>query len=574
MHKLSMLAVVLLGTAASTVAQTCATPSPARTFSNREEFGASFYYNIGNHFADVVLQRNISISGMSTWTYDSGIGNPPTPNQVGAQGVVRVYTCPTTRLGNEAISPTAPGSPWTLVGAGTITIVATPGESPIVFNPPLFIPAGTYGLAVEYLATTNGPNPGPLHCLGVSPNPTQPVSDQFITWSNDGIQGVSWTGGTGGSPNLRITYTPDASAAHWNKVGAGCYFRPYAFYESFPASATPPDVANTSLTWIYTGTNYVVLPGAAAFIPSASPNLTAGPFGSSSSAPASNWDDALTAPIVLPFTLNYPGGSTNDITISSNGCVYLASVIDNSYDVCGAAYGSIVPFRDEAPRIACYFMDLDPDPVTGSGSIHYDVDPNNAFVRITWNAVPEWPVPTALNTIQLTIYASGTLELVLGNLANTGVGNGNNALLGFTPGLGSMLPPPIDLSASMPYTSGDGAIPSILALDARPVIGTQFNLVTSNIGPALISLLSLGDTLAPFPLDLGFLGMPGCSLHHNAPLLLTNIAVGGVFTQPFNVPNNPGLLNVQLTSQAFPLSPGFNAFGFVASNAVCMRIGN
>ena len=57
-----------------------------------------------------------------------------------------------------------------------------------VFNPPLAIAAGQYGVALRYLPTTNGPNPGPLHCIGLSPNPNTPVSDQFLTFSNDGIQ--------------------------------------------------------------------------------------------------------------------------------------------------------------------------------------------------------------------------------------------------------------------------------------------------------------------------------------------------------------------------------------------------
>jgi hypothetical protein len=573
MHKLPMLAAVLCATAASTLAQTCATPPAARVFSNRDEFVGSFYYNIGNHFADIATQRDISISQIATWTYDQGVGNPPVPNQVGATGVVNVYTCPNSRTGNEAISPTAPGTPWTLLGSGTILVVATPGDSPITFNPPLFLPAGTYGLAIEYLATTNGPNPGPLHCLGLSPNPGAPVSDQFLTWSNDGIQGVSWTGVATASPNLRVTYTPEASSGHWTNAGVGCYFRPYAFYENFPASATPPDVANTSLAWIFTGNNYIVVPGGNSFVPSTSTSLTSFAYGSSSSA---NWDDALTTPITLPWPMNYPGGSTSIITISSNGCVYLASVIDNSYEVCGSSYGSIAPFRDEAPRIGAYFMDLDPDPITGSGTMHYDVDPAQTFVRITWAAVREWQlptVPTAINTMQLTIYQNGNIDVVYGALANTSVANGNNAIVGFTPGLGSTLPPPIDISASLPYTCGDGQIPPILALVTRPVIGTTFNMIVSNIDPTtVIQLMSLGTALNP-PIDLGIIGMPGCSLHHNALVLLTNVVAGGVFTQPFTIPNNPTFLNAQLTAQGFPFTPGFNPFGFVASNAVCMRVG-
>jgi hypothetical protein len=568
MHKFSLLATVMFSTALAAVAQTCATPPAARTFSNRDEFVGSFYYNIGNHFCDVTTQRQLSISSMSTWTYDQGAGNPPVPNQVGNTAVVNVYTCPTTRTGNEAISPTAPGSPWTLLGSGQLTVVAQPAESPIVFTPPLVLPAGTYGMAIEYMAPTTGINPGPLHCLGKSPNPNTPVSDQFITWSNDGIQAVSFVGTSQDSPNLRVTYTADAQSAHWVPVGEGCYFRPFAWYESFPASATPPDLANTALNWIYVGTNYVVVPSASTFVPSTSPSLTLNPPPVSSSA---NWDDALSAPITLPFTFNYPGGSTNDITISSNGSIYLGVVTDASYETCGASYGGIAPFRDQPGRICGYFHDLD---LSAGGTLHYDVGPGNSYVRVTFANVPEWPVPAALNTIQITIDSASNVDIVYGALANTGVANGNNAIVGFTPGNGSRLPPAIDISASLPYTSGDGQTPPEMVLDARPVIGTTFNLVTKNLLPATpLQITALGDTLTPFPIDLSFLGMPGCSLHHNALVLLTTTGAGPDLIQPFAVPNNPTLLNAALAAQAFPLAIGLNPFNLIASNAVCFRVG-
>src|SRR5262245_54487380 len=160
MIRLPHLTAVLLGSACAVVAQTCATPSGAHTFSNRDEFVGSFYYVMDVHFADITLQRDISISQIRTWTYDQGAGQPVVPTQVGNQGVVNVYTCPNTRLGNEAIAPTAPGSPWTLVGSGTLTVVAHPAESPVVFAPPITILAGTYGLAIEYMQPTTGINPG------------------------------------------------------------------------------------------------------------------------------------------------------------------------------------------------------------------------------------------------------------------------------------------------------------------------------------------------------------------------------------------------------------------------------
>lgn len=202
MRLLTSLSIALAVTAAAT-AQNCSVAPAQRTLSNRPDFIGSFYYVMQNHLFDLNVQRDISISEIRTWTYDQGVGNPPVPNQVGNTAVVNVYTCPITRLGNETLNPANPGSPWTLLGSGTLTVVATPGESPIVFNPPLLLAAGQYGIALNYQNPIAGSNPGQLHCLGLSPNPGTPVSDQFVTYSNDSIQGTAWTGVGVDSPNLR-----------------------------------------------------------------------------------------------------------------------------------------------------------------------------------------------------------------------------------------------------------------------------------------------------------------------------------------------------------------------------------
>jgi hypothetical protein len=430
MHKLPVLA-ALLGLAASAVAQNCTTPPAQRTFSNRDEFGSSFYYNLGNQFFDLAVQRNITISRIATWTYDSGIGQPPVPNQVGATGIVDVYTCPISRVGNEALNPANPGSPWTLAGSGTITIVATPGESQIVFTPPLPLAAGTYGVCLRYNATTSGPNPGPLHCLGVSPNPLVTTGDQFLGISNDGIQQVAWQGtALGDSPNLRITYTPDPLSAHYVTVGEGCYFRPEAWYEDFPpvGSLGMPDIANTAQSWINTGLNYIVVPSAVTLVSPTSTPITAAP-----PAIGGTWDDALSAPITIPFTFNAPGGiSTTTITISSNGCLYLDAVTNGAWDpFTGASYGGTAKFRNGPPRIAAYFHDYD---ASSGGGIYYDVDPGNQFVRVTWLNVPEWDnviVAAAINTVQVTLYNNGNVDWVSGQLHNNSTGNGNNAIMGY-----------------------------------------------------------------------------------------------------------------------------------------------
>ena len=574
MHKLPFVLASLLGLAASAVAQNCTTPPAQRTFSNRDEFIGSFYYNLGNHFFDLAVQRNITISTIKTWTYDQGVGNPPVPNQVGGTGIVDVFTCPTTRIGNEALNPANPGSPWTLLGSGTITVVATPGESPIVFTPPLLLPAGQYGICLRYNATTTGPAPGPLHCLGKSPNPGLPVSDQFLTFSNDCIQQVAWTGAGQDSPNLRMTYTPDAASAHYVTVGDGCYFRPHAWFEEFLASPSMPDIANTGQAWIYTGTNYIVVPSAVSIVNPTSVSLTTGPYGLSTSA---NWDDALSTPITIPFTFNAPGGiATNSITISSNGCLYLDAVTTGGYTpVTGASYGGTSTFRDGPPRIAAYFCDYDP---TSGGGIYYEQDPSNQFVRVTWLNIPEWDtviVPTAINTVQVTLYANGNVDWVSGQLHNISVANGDNAIMGYTPGNGARLPAAIDISTSLPYTSGEGAIPPVLGMDARPVIGTTPNIVTTNITPGtIVQILAAGGALQPFPIDLAIIGMPGCLLTTDPFVFLTNVITPqNTFVQPLAIPNNPIFQNSQLVFQAAPLTAGYNPASLLLSNGICTRIG-
>jgi hypothetical protein len=571
MRNFTLLAAATIGLAAATVAQNCSVPSPARTLSNREEFGASFYYDLANHFFDLDTGPGVTLNSFNTWLYDQGAGNPVVPNQVGATGTVEVYTCPTTRIGNTATAPGSVGSPWTLAGTGTITVVAYPGESTCVFTPPVALPAGQIGVAFRYLPTTTGPNPGPLHCIGLSPNPNTPTSDQFLTFSNDGIQGNPWTGNPVDSPNLRISYTPDPNAAYYTTIGEGCYFRPQAFFENFPASATAPDLANTSQQWINLGTNYIVVPAAVPFVPPTTPSLTATPPPASSS---NNWDDALSAPFTLPFTFTAPGGvSTNSITISSNGSIYLDAVTNGAYTpFTGASYGGS-SFRDGPPRIAAFFHDLD---ASSGGSIHYEVDPANQFVRVSWVNVPEWPVPTALNTMQVTLYASGSVDVHLGAIANTGVGNGNNAYYGYTPGLGARLGASVDISAALPLTTGDGAIPPVLGMSARPVIGTTPSIVTTNItNGTIVQALAGGASLQPFPIDLASIGMPGCSLTINPFVFLTNVITpNNTFDNPLSIPNNPALLNSQLVFQAAPLTPGYNPASLLLSNGICVRVGN
>jgi hypothetical protein len=70
----------------------------------------------------------------------------------------------------------------------------------------------------------------------------------------------------------------------------------------------------------------------------------------------------------------------------------------------------------------------------------------------------------------------------------------------------------------------------------------------------------------PLPIDLGFLGMPGCPLlvdpEINAPL----IGIGNSASWNWPLPPQASLFGIHVYLQAFSLDPTANAFGFVASN--------
>jgi hypothetical protein len=569
------LACALLSTAIPAIAQCAGSPPPA-TLRTRDEPAASFYYGpaVGVtaplvQVFDATTTAPLTITGARGMTYDQGVGNPVVPNQVGALATVNFWTTPTTWVGQMAADPNLGGTAWTLAGTGTMTVTAWPTYSPIAITTPFTLPPGTFGLAIEYLPTTTGPAPGSLHTLGVNPNNLPNFGDSFWSCTNQAIQQVGWSGGinTATGLNFEFDYTPDPAAGYFAQFGDGCYFRPHAFYESFPESASAPDLANTGISMIPLGANYLVTATPSVIVPPASASLTTGAFGASSSA---SWDDALSAPITLPFTFNYPGGSTGTITIGSNGYIYLDAETTGTFDVCGASYGSLAVFRDNKGRIAAYFHDLDP---TVGGGIYYDVDPSNNFVRITWDQCQEWGVPAAVNTMQMTLHASGQVDLAYGVLGNQSAGN--NAIAGFTPGNGARLPAAQDLSASMPFQSGDGAIPPVLGMDARPIIGTTSNMVTTNITAGTLFVLQVaGFSRIPAPgLPLAGFGLPGCFLHINASTSALLPVIGGQSAFPLALPNAVSFLGVQLYAQSAPFTAGLNAAGIIASNGMCLKVG-
>jgi hypothetical protein len=127
--------------------------------------------------------------------------------------------------------------------------------------------------------------------------------------------------------------------------------------------------------------------------------------------------------------------------------------------------------------------------------------------------------------------------------------------------------------------SGTLGVPSLAAAPgSRPQLGSTFTARASNL-PFGIALLQIGLSntsiggSTPLPLDLGFLGMPTCSLLVDPQLSATMVGVGTAADWSWSLPASPGLFGISFYAQAFSLDPAANAFGFAASNGAIATLG-
>ncbi|HZN38585.1 MAG TPA: PKD domain-containing protein [Planctomycetota bacterium] len=193
--------------------------------------------------------------------------------------------------------------------------------------------------------------------------------------------------------------------------------------------------------------------------------------------------------------------------------------------------------------------------------------------------------PRYVATTALTTYANGDLSLTLGALSTTPSGP-------FTPfGLNS----PGVWSGTLHYSTnnvttlagygwfGKGC-PGTLGLTSvvntnEPTLGNTLHTNLGNLpfGIALM-VVGLSNTLSggvlPLPLDLGFLGAPGCNLRVSLDVTQTVAGVPPNGSWSLAVPANPALIGFQAYNQAAVLDPAANPFGFVLSHAYGWVVGN
>lgn len=124
--------------------------------------------------------------------------------------------------------------------------------------------------------------------------------------------------------------------------------------------------------------------------------------------------------------------------------------------------------------------------------------------------------------------------------------------------------------AGCPGTAG---VPTNTA-SAPPQLGTAPTITFGNLPFPFIAIAVLGvSNTSPLPLDLGFIGMPGCFLRVSLDSTLSVAGAGGSASFIFPIPNQLNLVGFTFYTQGIVLDPGLNPFGFSASAAAQAIVG-
>jgi hypothetical protein len=461
-------------------------------------------------------------------------------------GTLDVRWCSGSYVGNDTNA-----AAWTLGGSGPITALGAGLASPCVIAP-FSLPPGNYGLAITFTGIgqnyTNG-NGNTTPGSGTNQTYTRNELTLLAGASSGGAPGtaiccnprvfngnIHYSVGSGGVVATRTSY------------GTGCIDRFASFYELFGTGTFDLAAATTnSIQMIPSGGGYVVLPGSNQWFTPIAPNLALG-------------DDQVSAAQALPFAFTTAAGLvTNNLYICSNGYVWPTANTN-----AGCCNGDPALLRTQGERFAVMWQDLDP---RTTGSIHFDVDPSGSTVYATWLNVPEYANAGNLCTFQAAFSANGIVEYRW----RTGGNVTHSALVGWSPGANNRDPGNRDISATLPFTTAADQTGVALAASARPVVGGNVTLTTSNIpAGAPFGALLLGLTQFNPGIQVPILPT-GCVQHNEAlssvlffPAGTTANSVLG-FLNP--VANFPGV-ELQVQSAVYTGSPLA-----LTSNGVALKIG-
>jgi hypothetical protein len=365
---------------------------------------------------------------------------------------------------------------------------------------------------------------------------------------------------------VKVDYTPDPYPASKLQFGNDCNNSLY--YELF-SPATNFDLNSRAIRMQLNGLGgYDVSSVPLSFVAPLSASLPAG--------------DNVRSVQALPFPFPFPGGSTTQIGIVTNGFIWLDGTTTNTDN--SPSVGSLLT---QPPRLAVAWTDWDASasaPLgSGNGTWHYDVV-SSTEVHATWSGIGAFGFNSTLGgpaakTFQCKMFANGAVEYHYVDAQSPYYGR--DCLVGIKPGPGAYADTGsrnlTTLEVNSFVTHGGTTAGLTLVVDVLPRLGTTVNLVTSNI-PATAAgtavLLSLSSVIPG--LELTFLGMPGCFQN---VALANATTLGFVFTSPSGslplvIPNAAIYLGYPVFAQSTAFVTGVNAFGALASNGVRINVGN
>lgn len=505
-----------------------------------------------------VSRASMGVAGPYTQVYfDLTVNTPLSIQQIDAQLLLYgtaprldVYTCTGTYVANTS-NPQA----WTLLGSSRVVI---PPNSPM-WSPAdelgLLLSPGTYGICLSYADCSV------MLATGVPLNyANSDLSLQFGAYGYSPTLFDPRVGNGVGSccvptvMDCRIHYQYGAGFAGYRAFGDGCVDQYSSFYQRFtPGTFDLGGNANQTHSLL-------LLPTNGGYLVSQAP----GGWHTPTTPPLIFANSALIGPLPLGFVFPYPGGSTTDIFLATNGVVQL----ERGCAPCSLPTSTAAPFTLGEARLAALWQFLG---ITAGGTITFDSDPVQQVAYATWGLVPDGAGTP--NTFQVALDATGTVEFRYRACSNSSP-FGGEILVGFTPGHGAPEPPMLDLSAATPFaTRGDNQSLRLLP-DARPVLGASVNLTTANVpANSAMAALLLGTVGFDPGLDLGPVGMPQCRQFARGDVLTLVAANAPSTVVPLAIPNITALSGVRVFAQTAVLSSGFNPLGVLASNGLDLRLG-
>ena len=441
------------------------------------------------------------------------------------------------------------GADLTTVFTGNVVCLPAAGTTPNTYiidiplsTPFVYDPMGGLDLNVEIDAPA--PIPATLPTMATGSN---------VSHLSRRLSAATQTAATGAlsyfASVILMDYTLVPNAASATNYGAGCVSAEQSFYESYAAGlfdlqGTTSTVNSIALAPL--GSGYGVAQGS---------NLWFTP----TSTPITLTDDSLSAIQPLGFTFNYPGGSTTGIKICSNGFIWL-----DTAQTLSTFAGTPGLLLAEGARLSPLWQDLDPSVATGAGTVQFDIDPSLNVAYVTWTAVPQFGVLTALTTMQVALFATGGIEFRYKDCANA-----DAALVGWSPGGGARDGGNRDISATIPFVTFPDRFPLALEAINRPKIGTTHNVEVRRIPVgATVGALALGFIQNNPGTNLNVIGMPTCFQHCSFDLSIGFPVSGTTQAIALPVPNDPSIAGVHLYSQAVSTSPQTNALDVITSNGI------